>query len=138
MSQSAVSSALGELERQFEVQLFDRVGRSVQLNALGAQLLSMAADMLDRARAIEAFLGGQHGVGHLRIGATLTIGNYLATLIVARFLQQHANSRVDLHVHNTSAIVDRLVACELDLGLIEGSCNHADLEVDRWVADELV
>lgn len=138
MSQSAVSSALGELERQFEVQLFDRVGRSVQLNSLGEQLVSMAADMLDRARAIEAFLGGQQGVGHLRIGATLTIGNYLATLIVARFLQTHVDSRVALHVHNTSVIVDRLVACELDLGLIEGSCNHPDLEVDRWVADELV
>ena len=138
MSQSAVSSALGELERQFDIQLFDRVGRSVQLNAIGEQLLSMAADMLDRARAIEAFLGGQQGVGHLRIGATLTIGNYLATLIVAQFLQQNANSRVDLHVHNTSAIVDRLIACELDLGLIEGNCNHPDLQTDRWVADELV
>ena len=138
MSQSAASSAVGELERQFDLRLFDRVGRSVRLNALGEQLLPMAAELLDRARAMESFLAGGHGFGHLRIGATLTIGNYLATLIVAEFLQRHAHSQIDLHVHNTVDIVARLAAFELDLGLIEGVCDHPDLEVEPWIADELV
>ena len=54
MSQSAASSAVGELERQFDLRLFDRVGRSVRLNALGEQLLPMAAELLDRASAVGA------------------------------------------------------------------------------------
>lgn len=138
MSQSAVSSALGELERQFDTLLFDRVGRVLRLNTMGEQLVPQVADLLDRSQAIEDVLAGRQGYGRLRIGATLTIGNYLATLLVARFLQNHPDSRVDLKVHNTASIIERLAAFELDLGLIEGTCSHPDLEVETWVADELV
>lgn len=138
MSQSAASSSLAELERQFDVRLFDRVGKSVRLNELGERLLPRAVDFLDRGEDIEALLRGQAGVGTLDIGATLTIGNYLATLIVAEFLQRHPDSRVRLDVHNTATIVQQVAAFELDLGLIEGRCRHPDLEVVPWLEDELV
>jgi DNA-binding transcriptional LysR family regulator len=138
MSQSAASSALGELERQFDIRLFDRIGRAVRLNALGEQLLPMVAEVLDRVREVEKVLGGDRSPGHLRVGATLTIGNYLATLIVADYLQRYPAARADLHVHNTAMIIERLLAYELDIGLIEGACNHPELELAPWVADELV
>ena len=38
MSQSAASGALKELEDQFGVKLFDRVGKRLQLSELGRQL----------------------------------------------------------------------------------------------------
>lgn len=138
MSQSAASTALGELERQFEVQLFDRVGRSLRLNAVGQDLLPRAVGLLDRADEIEGILARHAVFGDLSIGATLTVGNYLATLVVADFLQRHPQSHIDLRVHNTTAILDGLLRFELDLGLVEGACHHPDLEVETWVADELV
>lgn len=138
MSQSATSTALGEFERQFEVKVFDRVGKSLRLNELGRELLPRAVELLDRASELEDRLLGREGFGGLRIGATLTIGNYLATLIVATFLQRHAESRVALEVHNTAIIIQRVARHELDLGLIEGSCRHPDLELEPWVEDELV
>lgn len=138
MSQSAASTALGELERQFDVRLFDRIGRSLRLNVVGQDLLPKAVGLLDRAEEIEGALGRQAVFGDLSIGATLTIGNYLATLVVADFLQRHPESHVDLRVHNTTAILEELLRFELDLGLVEGSCQHPELEVEPWVADELV
>lgn len=138
LSQSAVSTALGGFERQFNSQLLDRVGKALRLNELGRQLLPKAVELLDRAREIEDLLQGKSGLGAIEIGATLTIGNYLATLIVASFLQQHPESRIRLQVHNTATIVQQVARYELDLGLIEGDCHHADLETQRWVEDELV
>ncbi len=138
LSQSAVSTALGGFERQFNGQFLDRVGKSLRLNELGRQLLPKAVELLDRGREIEDLLQGKSGLGPIEIGATLTIGNYLATLIVATFLQQHPESRVRLQVHNTATIVQQVARYELDLGLIEGDCHHSDLEVQRWVGDELV
>ncbi|TPW09340.1 MAG: LysR family transcriptional regulator, partial [Halothiobacillaceae bacterium] len=138
LSQSATSTALGELERQFNGQLFDRVGKTLRLNDLGQQLLPKAVELLDRAREIEALLEGKTGFGALRIGATLTIGNYLATLIAATFLQRHPECRLDLQVHNTTAIIHQVAHHALDLGLIEGECHHPDIEVHAWVEDELV
>lgn len=138
LSQSATSTALGEFERQFDSQLLDRVGKTLRLNELGQQLLPKAVELLDRAREIEALLEGKTGYGTLQIGATLTIGNYLAALIIASFLQRHPESRIRLQVHNTAAIVQRVAHHELDLGLIEGDCQHPEIEVQSWVEDELV
>lgn len=137
LSQSATSTALSELERQYDTQLFDRFGRTVRLNELGHALLPPAMELIERAAAIESLLEGRAGYGRLRIGATLTIGNYLATLIVADFLKRHPESTLSLTVHNTASIVDQVAKNELDLGLIEGICRHRDLHVEPWVADEL-
>lgn len=138
LSQSAASTALGELERLYDTQLFDRIGKRLRLNELGQSLLPQAVELLERAAGLESALRGHDGFGQLRIGATLTIGNYLATLIVADFLQRHPHSEVRLQVHNTATIVEQVARYELDLGLVEGECHHPELHVEPWVADELV
>lgn len=138
LSQSATSSALGELERQFDLQLFDRIGKTLRINETGQHLLPHAVELLDRAHEIEVLLQGNTCFGRMKIGATLTIGNYLANLLVAQFLQQHAESRIQLQVHNTRTIVQQIANHELDLGLIEGDCHHPDVTVQPWIADELV
>ena len=137
MSQSAVSSALLELERQFDCPLFDRIGKSLRLNGTGRGLMPKAEDLLARAAELEAFLGGGT-LGPLALGATLTIGNYLATLVLAEYLRRHPESRVDLQVSNTRSVVEGLVRCELDLGLIEGEANDPDVATEIWLDDELV
>jgi DNA-binding transcriptional LysR family regulator len=138
LSQSAASTALGEFERQFDTQLFDRVGKKLQLNELGRVLLPKASELLDRAQEIQSLLEGKEALGSLRVGATLTIGNYLAPLIVGEFQQRHPGSRVKLEVHNTAAVIQQVAHFEMDLGLIEGACQHPDLQVTRWMDDELV
>ena len=138
LSQSATSTALGELERLYTTQLFDRVGKTLRLNELGQSLLPQAVELIERAQAIETALEGRAGFGHLRIGATLTIGNYLATLIVADYLQRHPESSAQLQVHNTATIVDQVAGYDLDLGLIEGLCDHPELVTEPWIEDELV
>lgn len=138
MSQSAASTALGELERQYDTRLFDRVGKLLRLNETGRLLLPQAIELLERAADMETVLEGRAGYGHLRIGATLTIGNYLATLMVAEYLKRHPESSAQLQVHNTRLIVEQVANYSLDLGLIEGACRDPELQVEPWLADELV
>ncbi|MFC5301250.1 LysR family transcriptional regulator [Azospira restricta] len=137
LTQSAASTALAELERQTGRRLFDRVGKSLRLNELGRNLLPKAVELLDRAAEIDDLLQGHEAVGNLNIGATLTIGNYLATLIVAEFLRRHPQARVKLEVRNTAHLLQALAVHEVDLGLVEGDCHHPDLAVVPWVDDEL-
>lgn len=137
MSQSAASSALVELERQFDCPLFDRVGKTLRLNATGHGLLPQAGEMLARAADLESYLAGRT-LGPLAVGATLTIGNYLATLIVAEHLRRHPDSKTRLQVANTDRIIERLRRFELDIGLIEGEAHAPDLLLEPWLNDELV
>ena len=137
MSQSAVSGALGDLERQFDVQLFDRLGKRLSLSELGHAVRGQAEAALEQARDLErAFEQRQH-VGRLRVGATLTIGNYVAVPLIARFMREHPGAVVTLEIGNTEAIARQMANFELDVGLIEGEIDHPDLEITVWRDDEL-
>ncbi|MGX5220211.1 MULTISPECIES: LysR family transcriptional regulator [Pseudomonas] len=138
LSQSATSTSVTELERQTDCQLFDRAGKRLTLNALGHQLLPQAVALIDQTKEIERLLAGKSGFGTLNVGATLTVGNYLATLLIGNFMQLHPECRVKLQVHNTAHVVQQVAHYEMDLGLIEGDCQHPDIEVQPWVEDELV
>lgn len=137
MSQSAASSALSDLERQFDVLLFDRIGKRLQLSTLGHALRPQAQALYEQAAALERALAHDGAAGLLRVGATLTIGNYVAVPVMARFMQKQAGTQVTLEVANTETIVRKVLNFEIDVGLIEGEIHEADLEVVPWREDEL-
>jgi DNA-binding transcriptional LysR family regulator len=138
MSQSAASGALKGLELQFEVRLFDRIGKKLQLNELGHLLRPRAESLLDRARELELDLLRHQQAGHLKLGATLTIGNYLAVGLMAQFMKNLPGASVSLEVANTGEIARQVLNFDLDIGLVEGELQLPDLEVQRWAEDELV
>lgn len=138
MSQSAASSALQDLEQRFAMQLFDRAGKRLQLNELGKSLRPRAEALMAQAREFEQALTLHSEYGELKVGATLTIGNYLAVVIMADFMKQHHGARVSLTVENTAAIAARVRNFDLDIGLIEGELQDPVLEVMPWREDDLV
>ena len=138
MSQSAVSESLKNLEHQFDVKLFDRIGKSLQLNALGKALQQETNNLLERAQILESSFAQHVSDVSLNIGATLTIGNYLAVNMISEFKQSHPDASVTLNVANTTEIADRVLNYELDIGLIEGEINNNSLIVEPWLTDELV
>lgn len=137
MSQSAASGALKELEQQFDVQLFDRVGKRLQINELGRVLRPQAEALLEQARDLEQALARHSDIGQIKVGATLTIGNYLAVGIVARYMAEQPTARVSLEVANTDSIAAKVLDFELDIGLIEGEYHHPDLDILPWREDDL-
>ncbi len=144
LSQSATSSAINELERLLSMQLFDRAGRRLLLNDNGRALLPRALAMLDSAAGVEQMsrdAGAQ--LQSLRIGASMTIGNYVLPALLARFIgQRHRDLSSSWHssvaIANTAVIARRVAEFELDVGLIEGACHEAALRVTPWLGDELL
>lgn len=137
MSQSAVSGALADLERQFDVRLFERVGKRLVLSELGRALWPRAEALCEQARGLELNLSQQLS-GELRIGATLSIGNHLCAPLMAQFLRDTPGARVSLSIANTEEIARSVKSFEIDVGLIEGELSDPELEVTRWRDDELV
>lgn len=137
MSQSAASSSLKELESQFGLQLFDRIGKRLQLNEQGRLLRPQAEALLAQARDFEQSLLQHAEAGPLNVGATLSIGNYLAVGLMAQYMERYPKASLQLDVANTRNIVERVLNFELDVGLIEGELNHPDLEILSWRQDEL-
>jgi DNA-binding transcriptional LysR family regulator len=137
MSQSAVSGALADLERQFDIQLFDRIGKRLRLSPLGHSLRARSDALYEQALELEQAFARKSDLGGLRVGATLTIGNYVAVPLMARFMREHPGARVTLAVANTTEIARRVVHFEIDVGLVEGELRNPDLDVIYWCDDEL-
>lgn len=137
MSQSACSGALKDLESQYDVQLFDRVGKRLQTNELGRLLRPKAEALVAMARELEEDLKRHKEVGRIKVGATLTIGNYLAVPLISRFMQTQG-AGVSLEVANTQAVAEKLLNFDIDIGMIEGEYHHPDLDIIPWRQDELV
>lgn len=138
MSQSAASESLKSLESQFDIQLFDRVGKRLQLNDFGKIIRKQAESFLDQAYALEQALSQHAQVGELKVGATLSIGNYLAIHILSEFKHCYPQANAILEVANTTKISEKVANFELDIGLIEGEIAHSELDVIPWREDELV
>ncbi|WP_339339985.1 LysR family transcriptional regulator [uncultured Oceanicoccus sp.] len=138
MSQSAASGALKDLERQFDMQLFDRVGKRLQANEQGLSLRPKAQALIEQAKVLEQQLINHKDIGHIKVGATLTIGNYLAVGLIADFMRENPGAEIQLEVANTEAIAKQVLNFDLDIGLIEGEFYHSDLEVSHWRDDALV
>ena len=138
MSQSAASGALADLERQFEIQLFERVGKRLQLSGLGRSLRARAEALFESARELEHGFANQDEVAELRVGATMSIGNYLMAPMIASFIARYPGSRIGLEVENTAQIARMVRNYQLDMGLVEGELQDQELDVTRWRPDELV
>lgn len=138
MSQSACSGALKDLETQYDVQLFDRVGKRLQTNELGRLLRPKAEALLAMAQELEHDLKRHKEVGQIKLGATLTIGNYLAVQLITEFMRATGGAGVSLEVANTQSIAKKLLNFDIDIGMIEGEYHHPDLNIIPWQEDELV
>lgn len=137
LTQPAMSMALKELESQLEAPLFHRQGKRLKLNSFGASLQPKVQQLLQLATEIELMATQDELAGQLRIGASSTIGNYLAPAIIAEFLSLHKHVSIDLKIGNTQQIVDDMQHLRIDIGLIEGVCDNPQIERIFWRTDDL-
>ncbi|HEY7782364.1 MAG TPA: LysR family transcriptional regulator [Ktedonobacterales bacterium] len=140
LSQPAVSQQLKSLERAVGIALFERTGRTLRMTEAGRELLAYSErifSLLEETRVVLEELGGARR-GTVNVGASTTAGIYIVPAALGAFHRQHPDVRLTLDVENRSIIHDRLVRDEIDLavmGLIE---DPGDLEVARFVRNELV
>ncbi|MCB1703413.1 MAG: LysR family transcriptional regulator [Halioglobus sp.] len=138
MSQSAASEALLNLEHSYEVRLFDRVSNKLSLNAIGRTLRKEAENLLAHCESFEQTLQDHTEVGHIKVGASFTIGNHLATRYLAGYLANYPEADVQLDIANTPDVVARVLNFDVDIGMVEGEVHHRELELIPWREDELV
>ena len=136
LSQSAVSSALKELEHQLGEQLFERIGKRLICNEQGKAIYPRALAILEGASELQQLF--HDDVGTLHVAASTTIGNYLLPPILAEFQKKYPNIVIRLTVANSYDVIESVAQLKCDIGLIEGGCHHPDITTHIWQYDELV
>jgi DNA-binding transcriptional LysR family regulator len=140
LSQPAISKSLSELERQLNLALIDRGGRSIRLTDAGKTLYARARELFGVELIAEQELREIRGLkrGVLRIGASTTIATYMLPPFLGRFHLRHPRIRIRASSANTRTVLRMLLESRVDLALVEGPVSHQGVEVQPWRDDELV
>lgn len=137
ISQSAISMALQELEKSLETKLFERIGRALVLNENGRELYDRAFKVLQDVKAIEDDFLNKEVSGHLIIGASQTVANYILPSIVYRFNKAYPMARLELRISNTEEIAHMITTGSVDIGFVEGSVSDPMIDREYWCDDHL-
>ncbi len=139
LSQPAVSSAIAELEKHLGTALFDRWKKRMVLNERGRILLPMARLLLVNARDLGQMFGaGKSQVGGtLRLGASLTLANYVMPDTLSGFVAAYPHVKVEVACRNKIGIISQVEDFAIDIGVIAGECRRPDVEHRPWLTDEL-
>lgn len=140
ITQPAVSKHIKEIENYFKIKLFERSGTKITLTSAGEILLQHTKELFSFHKSIEFEMNTLAKVnsGHLRIGASKTVSQYLLPSILASFHQKFKQIRIELVSKNTEQIEKDLREGIIDIGLIEGDCHNLDFQYTPFMNDELV
>ena len=138
LSQSAVSSALTELESRLQMPLFERVGRRLNQHPNAHPIYVQAQAILGQALTLEHY--HKHQAGQIRIGASTTIGNYVLPSLLAQLYNALPEANVDMYIANTQEVISEIEQLNLDIALVEGVPRPTDMkaiEQRAWRTDTL-
>ena len=140
LTPSAVSASIKALEAYYNVRLFDRVGRGIELTREGRAFLREAKETLARVKSAEAVLSELGGLrtGRLDVHASQTIANYWLPPRLLRFRQKHPGIEVDLTIGNTATVSAAVMEGAAELGFIEGTIDEPALALLPVMIDKLV
>jgi DNA-binding transcriptional LysR family regulator len=128
-SASALSKALKRLEQSLSTPLFDRVGKSIQLNAQGQQLRPRALELISLAEQTAQNFRGDTGSAHCRVVGPAVLQWRFGPVLSARLRARQKNAGVAFVSAFEDAAVQAVVRAEADFALVTGAAINASLPV---------
>jgi len=138
--QASVSERIASLEKKVGTRLLDRLGRRVVPTTAGELLHKHATLLLEMKETaqleIERFLGLQQG--EISMGGSTIPGEYILPDLIGRFNKKYPHLSVKLTIADSSEIENRVLAGQLEIGVIGSKSAHANLLCQKLWEDQLV
>lgn len=136
-SQSAISKAIGALEKRLGVALFNRSTRSVTLTDQGQRYYDRTKPLVDEMDDADGELTSStlHASGLVRIATASTFGRLHVLPLLPDLLSLHPGLRVDLVLSDT---VRDMVDDRIDMAIRVGAIDEPDAVVRRVVGTPMV
>jgi DNA-binding transcriptional LysR family regulator len=135
VSQSAVTTAIRQLEETLGITLLARSSTGVTITSDGEQFLRHAREILatvDQALHFQR-RSSQHVVGRIRVGVTYTVAGYFLAPLLARFNRVYPDITVLLEEGTKKNIERAVTKGAYDLGLMVTQHKHDQAESQRLI-----
>ena len=137
MTQPAVTRALQELEKYYGLRLFERLNRRLTVTEAGRRMYDYALHLTETFDTMEKSLRDWERQGVLRVGASVSLGCSLLPQLARTFQEEHPGVEVRVCIANGELLRRDLLENRLDLALLEGEENGADLMLTPFAAGEM-
>jgi len=138
LTQPAVSRAVIDLEKEYNVRLFERYHRHLLPTDAAHHLYTYSLQITGALDELDRFMRDSQREKTIRIGSTITIGNTILPSFVPSFTSLHPDTNIQVFIANGSEIQKKLLVNELDIALIEDSIHEEDLTSLPFKEDELL
>ncbi|MCW8331040.1 LysR family transcriptional regulator [Photobacterium sp. SDRW27] len=120
-TQATISLRLKNLEMYFKTQLFDRVGRNIELTEEGRRILPFCQSALSSLEQSKIELEAMNGLttGSLALCSSNTPGTYLLPRIIAEYHKQYSGIDIDSRIRYARDVIqEMLFDGEAELGFV--------------------
>jgi DNA-binding transcriptional LysR family regulator len=141
MTQPSVSQHIQGLERHFDMLLFIRNGRNLELTDAGMALMPLAREAVSLSIRIDETMESLKGniYGHLIVGCSTTPGKYILPHLLARFHRRHPQVRVTCQVSPQSDALHSLAEGDAHFALFSLDYEgYPDIEAVSFICDPIV
>ena len=142
LSQPSVSTHIKNLESYYGVTLINRSikHKSIVITENGYKLYNRAKEILHilDTTYMEVRDISDSIKGIIKVGASLTIGEYILPGFLTIFRKKYPDIEVDLLIENTTLIAENLKDLTLDIGFIEGVSSYPNLNQEYLSEDKMV
>lgn len=137
VSQPTLSAQVKELELRYQVHLFERRGRGVQLTNIGHSLFTITQKLFSFEFEAEQLLLAAHSrtTGVLRIGAD---SPYLVIPLIALYQSIYPEVKVKIDFGNSKQLLNALYARQFDLIVLPGINSLKNLYSLPLLNDRLI
>ncbi|WP_438668610.1 LysR family transcriptional regulator [Pseudogemmobacter sonorensis] len=130
ISQSAVTTAIRELEVELGVELFVRTAHGMEMTQPGRELLALAYEILTKMDEVANIRErGSGTIGRILVATTYTVIGYFLPAHLARIARLHPNLDIQIHEMNRESVEEGLLANRFDIAVVLTS-NISDPSID--------
>jgi aminoethylphosphonate catabolism LysR family transcriptional regulator len=131
VSQPTITTQIKELETHYNLELFRRHGRRLELTDLGRELLSFTHRFFDIEVEMSGFLESAYDLvrGHLRIGA---VGPYPLMKFLKLYREAYPDVTVSIDLGNSADVLQGLRDQRTDVGIVSQTKANPDFLIIRF------
>ena len=136
--QSNLTARIKHLEQDLGLQLFERSNRRMVLTPEGRRLYDSADRLLNLADEVRRDMVEQGVAGVVRIGSMESTAATRLPNLLAEFHAGHPAAQLELSTGTARALIDRLVAGEIDIAFAAGAVAHEALNAVAVFQEDMV
>lgn len=138
ISQPTVSQTILELEKFYQIKLFERYPKELRITKAGCVFLEYANHIIKSFDDLNEVMIETHSYPSLRVGGTLTVGNCILCQILDEVKEVNPAMDLMIHINNTKIIETKLLQNELDVAIVEGNICREEIIKYPIIKDCLV